>query len=182
MNFKTLLELRRGFQESDTFTLATQEYGEIGSIITLHKTPSHYFLGCKGDCALRNVLLSAVDSAKPACDLIPVDNRYEPVFYFRNHIELNLRDFMHQHHYKLSDIRKFCQNFLELYVYLTDEVTIKITADGRVTVYNVTTKIHSTEPSFLFTAPQASLDCIHCEGHRFTSADSFELPIIRLRI
>lgn len=182
MQIDNLLDLRRGFQESGTFTLATQKYGKIDGIITLHKTPSHYFLGCKGDCALRNVLLSAVDSAKPACDLIPVDDRFEPVFYFRNRMELNLRDFMHQHHYDLPDIRRFCQNFLELYVYLTNEVTIKITADGKVTVYNVKTKIHSTEPSFLFTAPQASLDRIHCEGHRFTSAGSFELPIIRLRI
>lgn len=182
MKFTSLVGLRKCFSKKESFVLSTKKYGEIPDIQVLYKTPQHYYLGCSGACRLREILLDCVRAAHPACDLIPTGNTYEPVFYFKRHIGQNLRDYMNKFSYALSDIRRYHEMYLTLTLYISDEITIKIYADGKVVVYNNKTKIHNSAESFLFNISAANYDNSHIETYVPCQAESFKLPVIRLQI
>lgn len=176
-------DLRRKYKQGKTYYLTTSQYGVISEIGFLHKSSEHVLVGCKGDCVLRDIILTEIAKAKPACDFnIPGSKRDQICFYFKAHVGMNLQAYMRAALRKSStyDDQKSHKPFFYFDINLTHEITIRIFPDGTYSVFSNKTTIYNSNDKTLFMLAKATKQAQHNESYTVSPAADFFMPLFRL--
>ena len=186
---KSIADLRKKYMKGQTYSIMSPQYGPIGGITPLSANSERILLGCYGDCPLRDIVLSAIAKAQPACDYNVHKSEKKATYYFKSHVGMNLTSYVKDVRIGLGKFADYVEqgnyvSFFYLDINLTNEITVRLLPNGTFDVYNKKRRnnisIFMSDKKALFHLTMANHRAPHQENYIVTSPDDFFMPLIWL--